>query len=184
MNISLVISQPVLRAYLHFLFDQSDDGAFQVSSRSDFGSALCSFVRYSNKPVAAPEGATVFKLPWIKSLITAPNHYLYYSAEDARRLNDLLNVLFNIDFDRYYLAGRLADEKQKDIIMSFVISRKLTQFMADGERLKKRQYRSELSLFEDRVKKLINKAYYRNEKIKFINENMNLNVDKIIFSRI
>ena len=51
MNIQLQIPKPLLRCYLDYLFNSSPDGSYRVTKSNDFGAALCSFVRYSNKPV-------------------------------------------------------------------------------------------------------------------------------------
>jgi len=48
--------------------------------------------------------------------------------------------------------------------------------------LKKRQYRQELKLFNERVMKLIDLAYRRHEKVTYVGQTLDINLDKIIFS--
>ena len=165
MDIQLLITKPLLRAYLDFLFTPNSSGTYSVSRTSDFGKVLCSFVRYTReKPEHVPE-AVGFTLPKTDGLKNAPNYYMYYSREDHIRINDLLEVFFHIDFDRYYLKGKKLGLLQKDIIESFIISRKLTNLMHDYETLKKKEYREELRLLKEMCSTLLSKAYYRNEKI-------------------
>jgi hypothetical protein len=165
MDIQLTISKPLLLAYFDFLFPKDDSGIYTVGRASDFGKVLCSFVRYtSEKPNNLPS-AVQLTLPRSDGLKNAPNYYLYYSREDIVRINDLLDVFFHIDFDRYYLKGKKLGMLQKDIIESFIVTRKLANLLHDHETLKKKEYRDEMKLLKQRCNMLVRKAYYRNEKI-------------------
>ncbi len=197
MNIFLPIHKPLLRAYLKYLFEEIPNAPwvplYKASSKSDFGNACISFVRYADRPINTPEPGGKFHsehadeewiclmMPKLDRLANAPNYHLYYTMEDIAKLNHLLQVLFNIDFDSYYLTGKKAGEKQKDIIMSFVMSRKLAG-VSDVDTLKKRQYRNELNYTKKLLKQMRDLAYRRHENIQFINQQMNVNIDKIIFS--
>ncbi|GAB2994036.1 hypothetical protein GCM10027284_09030 [Cyclobacterium sediminis] len=175
MDIQLVINKPLLRAYFDFLFTQDESGNYGIGRASDFGKILCSFVRYtSQKPEPIPEAVNL-TLPKSDGLKNAANYYMRYSREDLIRINDLLEVFFNIDFDRYYLKGKKLGLLQKHIIESFIISRNLTNLMHDHETLKKKEYREELRLLKERCGMLTRKAYYRNEKIESGMQNILVN---------
>lgn len=169
MYILLTIKKPLYRDYLNYLFDGQPDGSYRISKDSDFGKALCSFVRYSNIPVTEErtELTVSIHLPYTSSLSNAKNYHCYFNKEDMHRLNDLLDVFFNIDLDRYYLKGMKMGMQQKEVIESFIVSRKLTNLLSDNETLKKRQYRDELMTFKERVEILRKRTFYRNQKIEF-----------------
>lgn len=169
MDIQLEVKKELYRDYLAYLFELLPDGSYKVSREVDFGKVLCSFVRYSNQKQEAIDGATGLSLPDSDSIRSAKSYHCYFSREDTKRLNDLIDVFFHIDFDRFYLNGRKLGIMQKDIIESFIISRKLTNLLNDNEMLKKRQYREEIQLLQQRCKILTKKAWYRNERIE---ENM------------
>lgn len=165
MDIQLEIKKELYREYLDHLFELLPDGSYKVTRECDFGKALCSFVRYSSQKPDPVLGAVSLTLPDTDSLKNAKNYYCYFTREDVLRINDLLDVYFHIDFDRFYFNGRKLGIMQKDIIESFIVTRKLTNLLGDNEMLKKRQYREEMQMMDRRIKELVNKAYYRNERI-------------------
>lgn len=165
MDIQLTIHKELLREYFRYLFPIDAQGRYQVSRISDLGKAICSFVRYAEKKPEPLPDALHLLLPKSDSLKNAANYHLYFSREDLLRINDLLEVFFNIDFDRFYLNGRKLGMMQKDVIESFIVSRKLTNLLQDNETLKKREYREGLRLLQIRCRSLTKKAYYRHEKI-------------------
>lgn len=164
---TLSIKKDLYRDYLNYLFEFSGN-IYIVSRHHDFGKLLCSLVKYSNIPVPAEKDAKgiIVQLPKSRPLATAANYYLYYTEEDQQKINDNIEVLFNIDFDRYYLEGCKQGMMQKDIIQSFVISRKLISMSIDtNETLKKRQYRDRIEILKKLSEQLNQKAYYRNRLI-------------------
>jgi hypothetical protein len=169
MTIHLSIRKELYRDYFIHLFPTDPSGALQITRDSDLGKLICALVRYSDFPVKdqIPEDAIQIKLPATNSLRIAQDRFLFLSREDQLRINDLIEVFFNIDFDRYYLKGLKIGLQQKEIIESFIVTRKLTRLMSDNETLKKRQYRQELDLLKERVEQLRQRAYYRNQKIEF-----------------
>lgn len=167
MHVNLFIKKELYRDYLNYLFPLSD-GCYQVTRDNEFGKMLCSRVQYSSLPVKTEPGTIRLQLPRSRPLANAGNYFLHYTKEDQAKLNDALDVLFHIDFDRYYLQGRKRNEMQKDIIQSFIITRKLVKLIGDNEMLKKRIYREEVENLKIVTEKLIKKAYYRNE---YINNN-------------
>ncbi|MBD3630501.1 hypothetical protein [Cyclobacterium sp.] len=175
MDIQLTITKDLLREYFRHLFPLDAKGRYLIDRSSDLGKAICSFVRYTEvKPERDPQALQLL-LPKTDSLKNAPNYHLYFSREDLLRINDLVEVFFHIDFDRFYLKGRKLGMMQKDIIESFIVSRKLTNLLQDNETLKKREYREGLRLLQLRCKTLINKAYYRHEKIELGMQNILVN---------
>jgi len=165
MDIQLTIYKDLLREYFRYLFPIDTLGRHPINRSSDLGKAICSFVRYADKKPEPDPDALMLLLPKSDSLKNAPNYHLYFSREDLLRVNDILEVFFHIDFDRFYLNGRKLGMMQKDIIESFIVSRKLTNLMHDNETLKKREYREGLRLLKIRCRSLTKKAYYRHEKI-------------------
>jgi len=164
---TLSIKKDLYRDYLNYLFELSHN-SYVVSRHHDFGKLLCSLVKYSSLPVVIEKDAKAisFLLPKSRPLATAGNYYLYYTEEDQQKLNDNLEVLFNIDFDRYYLEGCKQGMMQKDIIQSFVISRNLISLSTDtNETLKKRQYRDRIEILKKLSEQLNQKAFYRNRLI-------------------
>jgi len=168
MLVALQIKKGLYKDYLNFLceFDKITK-VYNVSRDNDFGKLLCSRVKYSALPVkSCKDEHTVFlQLPKSRPLASAKNHYLFYSKEDQAKITDGLEVMFNNDFDRYYLQGMKLRMMQKDIIQSFIISRKLTGLIGDNEMLKKRQYREELEIIKIYTNKLLEKAKYSNSLV-------------------
>jgi hypothetical protein len=164
---TLSIKKDLYRDYLNYLFEFQ--GSYYVVSRhNDFGKLLCARVQYSNIPLPQHEDlkAIRFLLPKSRPLATAQNYYLFYSKEDQQKINDDLEVLFNIDFDRYYLEGCKMGMMQKDVIQSFVISRRLVNMSIDtNETLKKRQYRDTVEILKKLTEKLNQTAFHRNRMI-------------------
>ena len=168
MIIHLSVRKELHRLWLTHYFRSTPDGAVRVTRDTDLGKLICSTVKYSNLPHSEelPLGHLVrFQLPHADSLRLAPGRFLFFDRETQLRLNDLIEVFFNLDFDRFYLQGVKLGMVKKDVIESFIVSRKLSNLLGDNEMLKKRQYREELQLFGERVEQLRQRAYYRNDKI-------------------
>ncbi|HLT41737.1 MAG TPA: hypothetical protein VKZ95_03455 [Sphingobacteriaceae bacterium] len=168
MTVLFTLSKPMLREYLHYLFAY-EDGSFSVFRGHDFGKLLCSLVQYSNLPVPQKitEHTIKLTLPISRPTANAPNYYLYYKKEDEAKLADYLEAIFNIDLDRYYLKGIKQGYQQKEVIQTFIISRKLVGLIGDNERLKKRLYRDEQKQLKQATDKLLKKVYYRHHQIEY-----------------
>lgn len=172
MLVRLHIRKPLLRAYLANLFEKTthhgyQDPVFKVTKTVDFGRLLCSMVRYSNRKKPAPVEALTFQLPWDRSLQSAPAYHLYFSKEDTLKLNDYLEVIFNLHFDRYYLKGKEQGFQQKDIISTFIQVHHLTGLTDVAGSLKKRRYREEARVRDELFIQLKNAAYHRHASIIF-----------------
>jgi len=167
MIVLIDIQKPMLREYFNYLFAH-ENGAYSVFRHNEFGKALCAMVSKSDLPVKHQESAKTIRirLPNTKTIRTHRNHFLHYTVEDQHKLNDLLEVLFEIDFWRYYYAGLSLDMQQKDVIHNFIVSRRLVSMIGEVETLKKRQYRNERKAIEKLQKHLLQKVWYRDRIIK------------------
>ena len=164
---NVFIKKEIHKCYLNYLFNKDQNGNFIVTRNNDFGKFLAAVVRYSKTPVSTlkrqPDAVfTSFILPASRPLANAEYYYLYYSSEDQEKINDYLDVFFNIDFDRFYLNGRKMEMQQQTIIQDFILSRKLVYLIGDNETLKKRYYRDELKMLKKYTQMLITRAYDRN----------------------
>lgn len=168
MTIHLSVRKELHRLWLTHYFKLTPEGHVKVTRDTDLGKLICSTVKYSHLPSSEelPLGHLItFRLPTADALRLAPGRFLFFDRETQLRLNDLIEVFFHLDFDRFYLQGLKLGMKKKDVIESFIISRKLSILLSDNEQLKKRQYREELHLLKERIEQLRQKAYYRNERI-------------------
>lgn len=167
MIVSIFIKKQLHLDYLNYIFERDAAGNYVVDRRHDFGKLVVSLVKYSKFPVPDKRANTVkFMLPASRPLENASKSYVYITKEDQAKLNDFLDALFNIDFDRYYLDGMQLKFQQKDIIQAFIVSRKLVYLIGDNETLKKRAYRDELKKLEKYSNSLYQKAYNRHSRIK------------------
>ena len=164
MIVNFYLKNDLLKDYLKSIFFY-ENGIYHVTRVHDFGRLLSSLISYSDKPILKTKENIQFLLPESPGNRTAKNKFIYIKQEDQLKLIDALNAVFNIDFDRYYLAGRKIGLQQKDIIQAFIVSRKLTALIGNIEVLKKRQYREEIILLEKRKQELLKKAQYRNEAV-------------------
>ena len=167
MIVLIDIKNPLLREYLHSQFAY-EGSAFSIFRHNTFGKALCAMVRKSDLPVphTITDRTIKLRLPNTKSIRSHRNHFLYYTVEDQLKLNDLLEALFEIDFDKYYLVGLRMGMQQKDVIHNFILSRKLVSMIGDVETLKKRQYRKEKNALQKATNHLLQKVHYRDRIIK------------------
>lgn len=177
MQVLLDIKNPLLRSYLQHLFEnaasESNLDILKVTKRNLFGSLLCSLVKYSTKKVnhMVTDQTVYFQLPVDNSLKNAGNYHLYYLKEDVLKINDLLDTIFNIDFDRYYLDGLQQGFQRKEIVSTFIVVRNLSGLEDVAGSLKKRKYRQESKLHDERIKILTNRAYERHHRIKPFDRN-------------
>lgn len=167
MKVWIAVKNPLYRDYFLSLFPADSEGRRTITRDTDLGKAIYASVRYSQQRITEeiPEGSICIHLSKSSDYPTAPNRFLYFTREDLVRINDLLEVFFNIDLDRYYLRGLKLGMQQKEVIQSFIVERGLTNLLHDVETLKKRQYREELSLLDRQTRILLEKARNRNLRI-------------------
>lgn len=155
------IKKEHLREYLHYLF-AFEEGAFSVFRSVDFGKYLCSLVKYSDIPIRhdrPDEYKVAFRMPRTSVYKGMQYRFMYLTAEDHQRLEDHLEAIFFIDFDRFYIQSQLLGQQQKVAIQNFILSRRLTSKIGDVEMLKKRQYRAEQKVMNKLYRNLRRRAY-------------------------
>lgn len=166
MIVKLNIKNRALHNYLGHLFHRDPDGAFRVTMHNEFGRLVVALVRRSPDEIPVKEGEFCASLHLPKNSLTknAELSYLYFTAQDAARLNVLLDTIFDLDLNAYYQKGCKRRIPKREIIEAFVISRKL---VADdfAETLSKRIYRKELTYNRELVSSLYDKARYNNDRI-------------------
>lgn len=166
MIVKLNIRNKVLHNYLAYLFHRNPKGVFRVTMRNEFGRLVVALVRRSPDEMQIEEGEFTASLLLPKNALTknAELSYLYFTAQDAARLNVLLDTIFNLDLNAYYQKGCKRRIPKREIIEAFVVNRKL---VADdfAETLGKRVYREELKIFRELVASLYDKARYNNDRI-------------------
>jgi hypothetical protein len=167
MKIHLFIRKDLYRQYFQALFPADQHGCHLITRDTDLGKAIHASIRYSDtRPVdEVPEGSLCLRISRTSDYSKAANRFLFFSRDDISRVNDLIEVYFNLDLDRYYLRGLKLGMQQKDVIESFILDRGLVNLLQDNETLKKRIYREQLNLLQHRTAQLLDKARYRNQKI-------------------
>lgn len=166
MIVKINIKNKVLHNYLSHLFHRDPDGSLRVTMRNEFGRLVVALVRRSPTEISLKEGEFTASLHLPKNTLTknADSSHLYFTAQDAARLNVLLDTIFELDLNAYYQKGCKKKIPKREIIEAFVVNRKLvTDDFA--ETLSKRIYRKELSDFRELVSSLYDKARYNNDRI-------------------
>ena len=165
MEVIFNVRNAYLRKYLEYIFEQRD-GKLLISRTTDFGRLCISHLHRSSKPVSIKksEHAVVFQLPNSGNIPqVAQRSWLYYDKFDTQRLNDALYAESNLDFRVYYLSGVECGFLKKDIINSYIESRRL--FFDSFDSLKKRSFRYDQNSIEKTRKHLSEKIKYTNKKI-------------------
>ena len=166
MIVKLNIKNKILFNYLDYLFIRNPDGTHHVTMKNDFWRLLVALVRRSPTEVPVRNDGFTARLKLPKNICSqnAEFYHLYFTEQDAARLNVLLDTIFNLDLNAYYLKGSKRNIQKREIIEAFIVSRKL--FAEDfAETLGKRIYREQLKDFERLVSSLYNKARYNNDRI-------------------
>lgn len=164
MELKLDIKKSLISDYLGYLFDQDEEGRFLITRKNLAGKYICSMVEYSYKPPKR-EGSVTLILPSCPALKSGEQRFIYLSAESQAKVNDYLEAIFDLDFERYWAKGLQLKLPQKDIIYAFMTSRKLASLDQDPETLKKRIFRSSTRQQKSVYKQLLNKAHYTDRLI-------------------
>jgi len=152
--------------YLRHLFKAEPTGPIRISLANDFGRMVVGLYKSSNTPIerAADELTVTLVLPRHRTTNAAQFHYAFLTDVDIKRLNMILDALFNIDLDTYFIQGIQAGMPKRDIIEAFVVSRNLVS--GDyTETLGKRAYRTSLDTIRREVDLLHLKARYHLSRI-------------------
>lgn len=156
MSIICHIQDQMHRDYLHSIFT-FENGVFKVTRETDLGKFICALVKTTDYPVEQKlneEKAVYFEMPTTSEMPSLFRKFCHITAEDQRRINDYLISIFNQDFITYYYVGRNLKLKQKDVILNFILSRKLVSRIGEVEQLKKRAYRAEEKAIEQITNRL------------------------------
>lgn len=167
MNVVCHIQDQMHREYLHSIF-AFENGSFSVFRNTALGRFICSMVRYSDYPVeqkVTEEKSVYFTLPRTSAMPTLFTRFSYIHPDDQRKINDFLIATFNNDFTQYYFVGINMKIQQKDVITSFILSRKLVSKIGEIEQLKKRAYRAEEKSIEKMVNRLARRVQLQNAAI-------------------
>ena len=152
--------------YLRHLFKAEQTGPIRISLANDFGRMVVGLYKMSDEPADPPaDDLTVtLILPRHQTTHATQFRYAFLTAADTKRLNLILDALFNIDLDTYFVQGIQAGMPKRDIIEAFVISRNLVS--SDyAETLGKRAYRTSLATIRREVDLLHRKARYHLSRI-------------------
>ncbi|MDR1544591.1 MAG: hypothetical protein LBS50_09365 [Prevotellaceae bacterium] len=170
-RILLNIKSEYLRKYLEFLFKKEGD-IFILDRNCDFGKYCFLNILKSEIPlkIEKTEQTVTIEIPKSKNIDRIDEkYYLYYDNFAEQKLNDLLKVISNIDFREYCISMREIKIKQKDIINSYLISRKLILEKDLTDMIKKRFQRNSeknvISLQKMLLYKLQNAIKLQNKNI-------------------
>jgi len=107
MIVKLNIKNKILFNYLDYLFIRNPDGTHHVTMKNDFGRLLVALVRRSPTEVPVRNDGFTARLKLPKNICSqnAEFYHLYFTEQDAARLNVLLDTIFNLDLNAYYLKG-------------------------------------------------------------------------------
>ncbi|MDQ1150170.1 hypothetical protein QE382_002154 [Sphingobacterium zeae] len=173
MNVFCHIKKDILRDYLHHLFAYEND-AFSIFRDTKVGKFICSMVKYSDFPVEQkfdPDKSVSFKLPKTSAMPGLFQRFCYISIDDQQKIEDYITATFENDWIQFYYNGMALKLKQKDVIQTYILSRKLVSKIGDPEQLKKRQYRSEEKQIKQLYERLAKRVRIQNAAIKkVINE--------------
>lgn len=179
MIVSCTIKSQLLRDYIHSIF-VFEDNAFSVFRTEEFGKYLCSMIKYSQDPVPLLEGDEVvkFRMPKTSHYPRMYREFIYLDEDANKKIEDMLDVLFRVDFKMYYYNGKELGLQQKIIIQNFIIAKGLVSTIGDIETLKKRQYRSEARRIKQLASNLARRVQYQNnaiqQTIKVFNKSLSL----------
>lgn len=166
MQIKFQPSSELALDYLRNLFKADPGQPIRLTLGNDFGRMALGIYKTSEQPVVLPDHPLTVTMTLPQSLAAHPARarYIYFTKADMRRLNLILDALLNIDLDTYYIQGIQAGMQKRDIIESFVISRKLVS-VDYADTLSKRTYRSSLTTLRRKADLLMRKARYHMSRI-------------------
>lgn len=180
MYVKCNIKSEVLRNYLAANFTELDS-SFQIFRSGPIGKLICAHVRFSDKPVEreVTEETVTFKLPNSSDYPSFKNRFCFFTPEDMRQIEDLLQSIFYIDFQKYYHNSIKHGLQQKVAIQNFLIARKIVSRIGDIETLKKHEYRAETKRLHDMTKKFVKQVAYQdriiNDAIQKFDSTLSLN---------
>jgi len=188
-NLKVYFRYGYIADYFRYLFNYVGTGPVMVTRHNPVGVFVLGQRKYSDLPVKHKKPSGLLHEMQIKDSELpeeveiampdkrTPRKFIHYTCADLLEINDITEVYFDIDFWRYYLHASKLKVAQKDILESYVLTRKLISIESDNEMLKKREYRDELKNLKMQAKMLKNKVDY-------INSNIKLEVEKYVKDKI
>ncbi len=166
MEIKFRANSPLMLDYLRHLFNAEPDEPIRISLANDFGRMAVGLYKSSATPVEQIDDdlTATLVLPRHPTTKSAQFRYVFFTDTDNKRLNLILDALFNIDLDTYYLQGIQAGMPKRDIIEAFIVSRGLVT-KDYTETLNKRAYRTSLATIRRQTDLLHRKARYHLSRI-------------------
>lgn len=173
-TVKLKLKRGIYLDYLAYLFPPDGDGVYRVTTASDVGRVLVSYIAVADRPVEKVAGddevVVTLRLPDCDSTQNFRDKWLYISAGDEARLRGYIQAVFNNELMSYYINAIMMGYQKKEAIEMFCISRKLVT--ADPyEALHKRVYREEQRKLTAIATTLYNKVTHYERKLKIIQEN-------------
>ena len=151
-----------MQDYCKYLLDFDESkGIYTLRFGTEFGDLLVAHTQTSGHPVrcdASPLSIEI-RIPLNNTTQSLQNKFLYLTKGDELRLQAALRAIFDLDFKYYLISGLQAGFSRKDIIDSFILSRKLISTDPE-DALHKRAYRGEAKTREKHMKYLLRKSYY------------------------
>lgn len=152
--------------YLRYLFNAKSGEPIRLTLANDFSRMAVGLYKVSDKPDDRPDDelTTTLVLPRHQTTYAAMNRHIFFTNVDTKRLNMILDALFNIDLDTYYLQGIQAGMPKRDVIEAFIVSRRLisTDYT---DTLNKRTYRTSLAAIRRKTDLIFEKARYHFNRI-------------------
>ncbi len=166
MEIKFRANSSLMLDYLRHLFNAEPDGPIRISLANDFGRMAVGLYKSSTAPIERTDDelTVTLVLPRTQTTKSAQFRYVFFTDTDNKRLNLILDALFNIDLDTYYLQGIQAGMPKRDIIEAFIVSRGLAS-KDYTETLSKRAYRTSLATIRRQTDLLHRKARYHLSRI-------------------
>lgn len=85
--------------YLRHLFNAPASGPIRLSLANDFGRMAVGLYKVSDTPIGKPDDelTVTLVLPRHQTTYAAMTRYVFFTEADTKRLNMILDALFNID---------------------------------------------------------------------------------------
>ncbi len=165
--------------FIYTLFDSEFGNPLKLSRNHFLGRFITSLRTYSDFPVKQ-------QIPkdWIPVVVEFPNstystadrRFIYFNMECVEIINDAIQATFDLHFYLYFFnsasLAKLAEEispdaelTKSDVVESFIVGYNLVDFGSPYDQIKKRDYRTQMKIFEAQKAALLKKAYRYLRKI-------------------
>ena len=183
-TVDIKLPEGIYLDYLGYLFPKNPEtGYYKVDGHTDVGRMCTALVRPTegNKQPDTPRVygedkrkggenkqtryvVVTLELPRLDFLHGCDNRWMYYTKDDISRITSVLVATFHQDFVAYYLRGQLMGRQKKDIIETYIFSRRLTG-QDNFDALHKRAYRMEQRRMKLVSEQMMRRARYYDETL-------------------